>query len=99
MSTESQLSIHDLRKLWNEEFLPSIRQEIKAEILALKSSIDALTERCDVLEKSQGFISKKYDTVVETIQKSKGQTTKLDKKYKEVTDSLEQKHAEFAGND
>ena len=99
MPTKSQLSIHNLQKLWNEEFLPNIRQEIKAEILALKSSIDALTERCDVLEKSQDFISKKYDTVVETRQESKGQTTKLHKKYKEVTDSLEQKHAELAGYD
>jgi len=54
--------------------------------MALKSSIKALTERSDALEKSQDFISK-----------CKGQTTKLDKKYKEVTDSLEQKHAELAG--
>ena len=41
------LSIQDLRKLWKEEFLPRIRQEIKAEILALKSSINAVTERDD----------------------------------------------------
>ena len=91
------LSIQDLRKLWKEEFLPSIRQEIKAEILALKSSINAVTERCDALEKSQEFISKKYDTVIESIQKSNGQTAKLDKKYKEITDSIEQKYGELAG--
>ena len=70
MPTENKLSIHDLRKLWKEEFLPGIRQEIKAEILSLKFSIDALTHRCDALEKSQDFISKKYDSVIETIQKS-----------------------------
>ena len=94
MPNENKLSIHDLRKLWKEEFLPSIRQEIKAEILALKSSIDALTQRCNALEKSQDFISKKYDSVIETIQKSNSQATKLDKKYKEIT---KQKHAELVG--
>jgi len=97
MPIENKLSIHDLRKLWKEEFLPSISQEIKAEIFALKSSTYAPTQRCDALEKSQDFISKKYDSVIETIQKSNSQAIKLDKKYKEVTDSLEQKHAELVG--
>ena len=85
-------SIHDLQKLWKEEFLPSIKQEIKAETFVLTSSIDALTQRCDALEKSLDFSLKKYDSVIETIQKSKSQAIKLDKKYKEVTDLLEQKH-------
>ena len=96
MSTD-HLRINDLRKLWKEEFLPSIRQEIKTEILELKSTINALTQRCDALEISQDFISKKYDTVVESLQKSNGQIAKLDKKYKEITDSIEQKHFELAG--
>ena len=52
-----------------------------AEIFALKSSIDAL----------------KYDSVIETIQKSNSQAIMLNKKCKEVTDSLEQKHAELVG--
>ena len=97
MPTENKLSIHDLRKLWKEEFLPSIKQEIKAEIFALKSSIDALTQGCDALEKSQDFISKKYESVIETIQKSNSQAIKLDKEYKEVTDSLKQKHIDLVG--
>ena len=53
MPTENKLSIHELRKLWKEEFLPSIRHEIRAQIFALKSGIDALTQRCDALEKSR----------------------------------------------
>ena len=44
--------------------------EIKAEILALKLSINALTLRWDALEKPQDFISMKYDTLIETIQQS-----------------------------
>ena len=35
--------------------------------------------------------------VIETMQKSNSQTTKLDKKYQEITDSIEQKHAESSG--
>ena len=97
MSTENELSIHDLRKLWKEELLPSIRREIKVEIFALKSSIDAPTQRRDALEKSQDFISKKYERVIETIQKSNSQATKLDKRYKEVTDSLKKKRSELVG--
>lgn len=57
----------------------------------------ALTERCDALEKSQDFILKKCVSVIETIQKSNSQDIKLDKKYKKVTDSLQQKHAELVG--
>ena len=95
--TGNYLSANELRRIWKDEFLPSIRREIKTEIQALKSSIKALTERCDALEKSQDFISKKYDTVVAALQSANGQTTKLDKKYKEITDSLEEKHVELAG--
>lgn len=60
----NHLSIHDLRKLWNEDFLPGKWQEIKVENLALKLNINDLTQRWDTLEKLQDFISQKYDTVL-----------------------------------
>ncbi|XP_068714183.1 uncharacterized protein [Montipora foliosa] len=63
------LSAKELRRIWNDEFLPSIRREIKTEILKLKSSIKALTERCNELEKSQDFVSKKYDTAIAALQR------------------------------
>lgn len=94
MSTERHLSADQLRGLWKDEFLPSIRREIKTEIQALKSSIKLLTERCDAMEQSQEFISKKYDTVIQALQSSKGETMKLDNKYKEITDLLEEKRDE-----
>ena len=55
--------------------------------------MDTLTQSCHFLEKLQDFISKKYDSLIEAIQKSNSQA----KKYKEVIDSLEQKHAELVG--
>ena len=67
------------------------------EIKHQRSDSKVLTQRCDALEKSLDFTLKKYDSVIETIQKSNSQAVKLDEKYKEVTDSLEQKHAELVG--
>lgn len=96
MTSERYLSADQLRGMWKDEFLPSIRREIKTEIQALKSSIKRLTERCDAMEQSQDFISKKYDTVIQALQSSKCETKKLDNKYKEITDLLEEKRDELA---
>ena len=74
------LSAKELRRIWKEEFLPSIRREIKTEILELKSSIRALTERCNALEESQDFVSKKYDTAIAALQSVKSQIANPDNK-------------------
>ncbi|XP_074610148.1 uncharacterized protein LOC141864321 [Acropora palmata] len=91
------LSAKELRRIWNDEFLPSIRREIKTEILELKSSIKALTERCNELEKSQDFVSKKYDTAIAALQSVKSEISNLDKKHTTIVNSLEEKLGELAG--
>ncbi|XP_074608241.1 uncharacterized protein LOC141860902 [Acropora palmata] len=91
------LSAKELRRIWNDEFLPSIRREIKTEILELKSSIKALTERCNELEKSQDFVSKKYDTAIVALQSVKSEISNLDKKHTTIVNSLEEKLGELAG--
>ena len=91
------LSAKELRRIWNEEFLPSIRREIKTEILELKSSIKALTERCNELEKSQDFVSKKYDTAIAALQSVKSEISNLDKKHTTIVNSLEEKLGELVG--
>ena len=96
MQSENYLKADELRRIWKEEFLPSIRQEIKLELQTLKASIDLLTDRCNTLENSQQFLSHKYDTVVQTLQNVKEQLTKLDKKYKDATGSLEAKQTNMA---
>ena len=48
----------DLRKIWKEEFLPSIKGELKSELEAFRTSIKTLTAPVDGIEKSQSFISK-----------------------------------------
>ena len=96
MQSENYLKADELRRIWKEEFLPSIRQEIKLELQTLKASIDLLTDRCNTLENSQQFLSNKYDTVVQTLQNVKEQVTRLDKKYKDATGSLEAKQTNMA---
>ncbi|XP_074628648.1 uncharacterized protein LOC141886387 [Acropora palmata] len=91
------LSAEELRRIWNDEFLPRIRREIKTEILELKSSIKALTERCNELEKSQDFVSKKYDTAIAALQSVKSEISNLDKKHTTIVNSLEEKLGELAG--
>ena len=91
------LSAKELRRIWNDEFLPSIRREIKTEILELKSSIKALTERCNELQKSQDFVSKKYDTAIAALQSVKSEISNLDKKHTTIVNSLEEKLGELAG--
>ena len=91
------LSAKELRRIWNDEFLPIIRREIKTEILELKSSIKALTERCNELEKSEDFVSKKYDTAIAALQSVKSEISNLDKKHTTIVNSLEEKLGELAG--
>ena len=54
--------------------------QIKTEILELKSSIKALTERCNAIEKSQSFVSNKHDTAIAALQSVNSQTANHDKK-------------------
>ena len=96
MQSENYLKADELRRLWKEEFLPSIRQEIKLELQTLKASIDLLTDGCNTPENFQQFLSNKYDTVEQTLQNVKEQVTKLDKNYKEATGSLEAKQTNMA---
>ena len=61
------LTVESLKELWAKEFLPNIRKEIRNEIDSLKASLHDLKRKFDEIEKSQSFISKKYDTVISTI--------------------------------
>ena len=59
--------MESLKELWAKEFLPNIRKELRKEIDSLKDSLLDLETRFDEIEKSQSFISKKYDTVISAI--------------------------------
>ena len=75
MDAKGYLNVNDLRKIWKEEFLPSIKRELKSELEALRTSIKTLTARVDGIEKSQSFISEKYENaqVIEPNDKQAGE--------------------------
>ena len=94
---QGNLSAKELRRIWKDNLLPSIRREMKTKLLELKSSIKALTERCNAIEKSQDFVSKKYDTAIPALRSVESQTANVDKTYTTITNSLEDKLGELAG--
>ena len=91
MDNKSYLNISNLRKVWKDEFLPSVKQEIKNELESLRTNIKTLTARVDSIENSQAFIWAKYDSVLESLQTVNKTTDMLGKKRVEMattTDSL-----------
>ena len=89
MPSSKPLTVTELRKIWTNEFLPSIRREIKGEIEALSTAIKTLTDRCDAIEKSQGFISAKYDKVLQGLQLANKKSTELELNDKNQYDRIE----------
>ena len=74
--------------MWETEFLPSIRREIKFEIETLSANIKALTNRCSQIEQSIQFLSEKYDTVLEILQATNKQVAKLEAIINEEADQI-----------
>ena len=78
------LTVALFKNMWEKELLPSIKQEVlkelKAEFHTLKSNIIA---RCNQIEKSQKFVSQKFDESTKTIQKTKKQILELESKTKQ----------------
>ena len=52
MSNKNYLTVDEFRKIWKNEFLPSIRREVKLEIETLSANIQALTDQCNQIEQS-----------------------------------------------
>ena len=90
---KSNLTIEGLKKIWKEELLPSIRQEIQREVAPILDNIKFLTDRCAQIERSQQFLSDKYDHVIDALQNVKKQSSKMENEIKnqaETTDRLEE---------
>ena len=58
------LTVEQLKQLWQNELLPSIRKEVNAELAKINSWMKTLEERFQEIEKSQSFVSAKYDTLI-----------------------------------
>ena len=77
-----------LMDLWRKELLPSIKKEIKSQLGEIKSEIKDLRDKCCQIEKSQEYLSTKYDQVVQSIQTIKKQVDASGTKIKQQDDKL-----------
>ena len=82
------LIVGNLKELWAKEFLPNIWKEIRKEIDWLKASLLDLKKRFNEIEKSQNFISKKYNTVISTIKDVKEHNEGMKSQIKEIKEDI-----------
>lgn len=82
------LTIASIRALWENEFLPSIRNEIKAEIDDMKRKITSLTAKCNDIENSQKFLSSEYDGYKDSLQGTKKDISEVSKTLKSLDDRV-----------
>jgi uncharacterized coiled-coil protein SlyX len=69
MSTDN-MTISAFKEMWKDEFLPSIHKSIQVEIEPIKQNMAALGKRCNEIEKSQEFVSKRFDDLITALQQS-----------------------------
>ena len=74
-SQDKQDSIKRLRETCGDDEIP---KEIRAELQTLKASVRKLNQKFQAIEKSQQFISKKYDTFLKEIQEVKDENQKVE---------------------
>ena len=89
IDAKGYLNVNELREIWKEEFLSSIKRELKSELEALRTSNKTLTARVDGIEKSHSFISEKYESVLKTPKSCNQTTNTLGKKDAELIKTAE----------
>lgn len=80
------LTVEELRKIWKNEFMKGIRNEISKEV---KIEIANLTKKVDTLEQSLTCHSKKYDTLVNNYQEAKKNLQEKEKQIHEIYAELD----------
>jgi uncharacterized coiled-coil DUF342 family protein len=82
-------TIEAIIELWENRFLPSIRNEIKAELSELRSEVNVLTAKCKDIETSQQFLSNEFDNFKKIMHDNKKQTADLSKKVNIIETRIE----------
>lgn len=89
MPTSTHLTVTEHRKIWTDLFLPSVWRKIKGENEVVNSVIKTFTDHCVAIEKSQAFISAKYDKVLQALQSTNKKSTELEVNNKKQDDGIE----------
>ena len=82
------LTIASIRALWEQEFLPGIREETKPEIDVMKREIKSLAAKCNDIESSQKFLSSEYDSLRDSIQGTKKDISEISETLKYLNDRI-----------
>ena len=88
LTKNMSLTVESLKELWAKDFPPNIRKEIRKEIDPLKASLLDLKRRFDEIEKSQSFISQKYDTMISAIRDVKEHNEDVKSQIKEIKEDI-----------
>lgn len=83
-----RLTIASIRALWEQEFLPSIREEIKAKIDVMKREIESLTAKSNDIENSKKFLPSEYDSLKDSLQGTKKDISEVQKTLKCLNDRI-----------
>ena len=86
----------DLMELWQKQFLPSIRKEIQTECKEIMNnireqimkSVREVKDKCQQIERSQEFLSTKYEQMMDTTQATKKQIEITLSKVRNQDDSI-----------
>ena len=76
MARKGNLTLDSFRDLWENELLPSIRDEIKIHLKEIKKEFEDRQARCLKIEQSQDVLRSKFDQFADAIR-----TTSLSQDY------------------
>ncbi|EDO28808.1 predicted protein [Nematostella vectensis] len=65
---EGSLTLESLRKLWKDELLKDVRNEVKVAVIQLKEEMNLFRKKIDEIEASQKFLASQYDKVLSNLQ-------------------------------
>lgn len=106
MSTDNdKLTITSFREMWKKELLPELQEEWKAEwkvvkqdVSIIREQVSEIAERLDKIERSQAFISEKYDKLLEAIQITKKQIQSIEQKSRDHEENLGRLRVQYYDN-
>ena len=70
------LTIDTLKLIWENDFLPSIKNEFQSQLESVRGEIKTLSKKCIDIEKSQNFMSREFENFKESLQTTKNMLPK-----------------------
>ncbi|KAK3715343.1 hypothetical protein QZH41_001335 [Actinostola sp. cb2023] len=83
------LTVQELKKIWKNEFLAEVRQEIQKETQRSKNDMATLQKKLAEVEDSHQFLSIKYDSILATLQDVKKQVQLRDGQMADIQREIE----------